>query len=402
MTSKNTNTSEPSLEDAINQLFLRFLVGKKKIDQEGEYSDGLLEEELDDRPLAVLPQDRNGRTQRILLDVEKQRVKRVEADKRLKNKRNALLMRYFQQSLLKVINEKLENSDNVINDQLQLRESTVELLKKLLAGEPRYSVLASLLELNIGTRNRLLFLVNSDNFMSALGRDSRYVRDIQSAIGLIGTDVLRYVVPALLFKYRINAYSHHNALFAKKLWRYELTLGQACIALMQEANYRRPYEGMLLSAMVNFAYVAGYQQYLTSFEVVRSACLNKARDKGEKAQHDFFYEIQSDSASLQALLVSQSSLKLSLSIATNIFKQDFPHLVNALKEEVEQLPFDDRSTVGKILFSAVRFAKYDQLRASRLFKPQWLEDYLRGSQIDETTYKNLLRQELFRFKPIWP
>lgn len=402
MTSKTNVATELSLVESIHKLFLRFLVGKNEIYKEEEYNDGLLENEPDDDPRVLPPQDKNGWNQRILLDVEKQRVERVEADNRLKNKRNALLMRYFQQSLLTVVNEKLENSSNVINDQLQLRESTVELLTKLLAGEPRYSVLASLLELNIGTRNRLLFLVSSDNFMSALGRDPRNVRDIQSAIGLIGTDVLRYLIPAILFKYRINAYSHHNALFAKKLWRYEMTLGQTCIALMHEQSYRRPYEGMLLSAMVNFAYVASYQQYLSSFEVVRTACLDKARDRGEKERHDFFYEIQTDSASLQALLVSQSRLKLSLTLAEEIFSKEFPHLIQALREEVEQVPFTERTVVGKILFKAVRFAKYDQLRASRLFKAQWLDDYLQESEIDADTYKTLLRQELFRFKPLWP
>jgi len=396
-----TKKIELTLIDSINQLFLRFLVGKNKIYQEDDYNDGLSEIEEGQENVLLSSENKNGWNQRILLDVEKQRVKREEADKRLKDKRNALLTSYFQQSLLKVINKKLENSDNVINEQLQLRENSIELLNRLLAGEPRYSVLASLLELNINTRKRLLFLVRSDSFMATLGRDPRDVRDIQSAIGLIGTDVLRFLVPAILFKYRINAYSHHNSLFAKKLWRYELTLGQTCCALMRESSYRRPYEGMLLSAMINFAYVASYQQYLTSFEAVRGACLDLAREKGDKNRHDFFYNMQSDSTSLQALLVSQSNLKLSLSLSEELFSKRFPHLVNALKEEVELLPFAQRSQVGKILFKAVRFAKYDQLRASRLFKREWLDNYLQDSQISLSTYKNLLRQELFRFKPLW-
>ncbi|WP_028864732.1 HDOD domain-containing protein [Psychromonas aquimarina] len=402
MTSKTIASSEPSIIESIDQLFLRFIVGKNKIYKEEEYNDGLSEAEQDDKELGLpAAEEKSGWNQRILLEVEKDRVKRVEADKRLKDKRNALLMRYFQQSLLKVVNDKLENSESVISDQLQLRENTVELLKKLLAGEPRYSVLASLLELNPGTRNRLLSLVSSEDFMKALGRDPRNVRDIQTAIGMIGTDVLRFLVPAILFKYRINAYSHHNTLFAKKLWRYEMTLGQTCTALMHDINYRRPYEGMLLSAMVNFAYVASYQQYLSSFEVVRTACLDQAREKGEKNRHDFFYDIKTDSASLQALLVSQADLKLSLALSEKLFQKSFPHLVNALKEEVEGLAYEERTTVGKILFKAVRFAKYDQLRSSRLFKPEWQDDYLADSYIEQDVFKNLLRQELFRFKPTW-
>mgnify|MGYP003625146868 CR=1 FL=1 len=393
---------ELTLMQSVDKLFLRFLVGKNKIYKEEEYNDGLAGAELEEKETESSSESsQDGWNKRILLDVEKERVMKVKADKRITDKRNALLTRYFQQSLLKMVNTKLENSDSVILEQLQLRDSTTELLKKLLAGEPRYSVLASLLNSNTGTRNRLLSLVDSEDFMLMLGRTPRKVRDIQSAIGLIGTDILRYLVPAILFKYRINAYSHHNALFARKLWRYEMTLGQTCTALMQEDNYRRPYEGMLLSAMVNFAYVASYQQYLSSFEVVRNAYLDQAREKGEKNRHDFFYDIQTDAASLQALLVSQSSLKLSLVLSERLFSKSFPHLVNALKEEVDVIPFNERSKMGQTLFKAVRFAKFDQLRAARLFKAEWLEKYLEASHIEVATYKSLLRQELFRFKPSW-
>ncbi|WP_022943131.1 HDOD domain-containing protein [Psychromonas hadalis] len=402
MTTKPAGLLESSLMESVDKLFMRFLVGKNKIYKEEEYNDGLSETELDDKERGLADaQAQDGWNQRILLDVEKERVNREKAEQCIKDKRNALLMRYFQQSLLKVVNEKLENSETIILEQLQLRESTIELLNKLLAGEPRYSVLASLLDKNINTRHRLLSLVRSESFMSELGRSSRDVRDIQAAIGLIGTDVLRYLVPAILFKYQINTYSQHNVLFAKKLWRYEMTLGQTCTALMVAEGYRRPYEGMLLSAMVNFAYVASYQQYLSSFEVVRTACLDQAREKGEKNHHDFFYDIQTDAASLQALLVSQSSLKLSLNLSEILFDRSFPHLVNALKEEVENIPFEERGKIGQVLFKAVRFAKFDQLRASRLFKAQWLDEYLEKSHIDSVSYKNLLRQELFRFKPTW-
>lgn len=399
MTTKSTTLPELPLMESIDKLFLRFLVGNNKIDKEEEYNDGLSEEELDADTDGITKQD--GWNQRILLDVEKERVEREKSEQCIKDKRNALLMRYFQQSLLKVVNEKLENTETIILEQLQLRESTIELLKKLLAGEPRYSVLASLLDQNINTRRRLLLLVRSESFMSELGRSPREVGDIQAAIGLIGTNVLRYLVPAILFKYQIKTYSQHNVLFAQKLWRYEMTLGQTCTALMISEGYRRPYEGMLLSAMVNFSYVASYQQYLSSFEVVRTACLDKARERGEKHRHDFFYGIQTDAASLQALLISQSSLILSLNLSKRLFGQSFPHLVNALQEEVEGIPFEERGKIGQILFKAVRFAKFDQLRASRLFKAQWLDEYLKKSHIDPVVYKNLLRQDLFRFKPTW-
>ena len=321
--------------------------------------------------------------------------------KKAENKRNAILTRYFQQMLLSTIEEKLNDTESVLSEQLQMRDNSIELLILLLAKEPRYSVLAGLLDLNPSTRNHIIGLVSSDDFMGLLGREKRLVNDVQTAVGMIGTDVLRYLVPALLFKYRINAFNQHNRLFARKLWRYQLTLGQTCTALMQEVGHRRPYEGLLLSAMLNFAYTASYQQYLESFENVRSRCIAEAREKGEKLKHDFFYEITSDSASLQALLMSKSDLKLSVTLGSKIFQKDFPHLLNALNEEVENVDFESRSKLGKVLFQAIHFAKYEQLRSARLFKREWLAEYLSIANIEPKVFKNLSRQELYRFKPNW-
>ena len=390
------NQSPESSTD-VKKLFLRFLVGKHQIYKEGDYDDGLNAEESDDETI----ESGSGWNQRILLDVEKERKIRVLAEKKLQNKRNAVFTRYFQQLLLSTINEKLNDTDYVLSEQLQLRGNSVELLILLLVKDPRYSILAGLLDANPSTRNHIINLVGSQDFMALLGREKRLVNDAQTAIGMIGTDVLRYLIPALIFKFRINATNQHDRLFSRKLWRYQLTLGQACTSLMKEIGYRRPYEGMMLSAMLNFGYTATYQQYLQSFEIVRSRCLLEAHEKGEKVKHDFLYGISSDAASLQALLISKSDLKMSVKLADKAFQKDFPHLLNALNEEADNVEFESRSKVGKILYQAIHFAKYEQLRSARLFKREWLEEYLNIAKIDIDMFKLLSRQELYRFKPIW-
>ena len=387
--------SEPSTD--IKTLFLHFLVGKNRIYKEDDYDDGLNAKESDDKTT----DSNSGWNHRILLDVEKGREIRVREEKKLQNKRNAAFTRYFQQLLLSTINEKLNDTDGVLSEQLQLRGNSIELLILLLVKEPRYSKLAGLLDTTPSTRNHVISLVGSQDFMVLLGREKRLVTDAQTAIGMIGTDVLRYLIPALIFKFRINAFNQHDKLFAGKLWRYQLTLAQTCTSLMKEIGYRRPYEGMMLSAMLNFAYTATYQQYLQSFESVRSRCLSEAHEKGEKVKHDFFYDISSDTASLQALLMSKSDLKMSVKLANKAFQKDFPHLLNALNEEVDNIEFESRSKVGKILFQAIHFAKYEQLRSARLFKREWLEEYLNLAKIDIDMFKLLSRQELYRFKPIW-
>ncbi|TEW44479.1 hypothetical protein [Psychromonas algicola] len=393
----SNDTATINLSD-INKLFLHYLVGKTQISKDEDFNDGLHQQENNEEA----PNKKgDGWNQRILLAVEKERVERELKEKQLEKKRNALLTRYFQQLLLSTINDKLQDTPTVLSEQLQMRESSIDLLIELIAKEPSYSSLAELLDLNPSTRNHIINLVANDDFMALLGKEKYILQDARAAIGRIGTDVLRYLIPSLIFKYRINTFNQHNRFFAKKLWRYQLTLGQACTSLMKECGYRKPFEGQLLSAMCNFAYAASFQQYLESFESVRINCIAEAREKGEKVKHDFFFDIKSDPASLQALLIAKSDLKMSVLLSKQAFPKKFIHLLNALKEEVDGIAFEDRSKIGKILFQAIHFAKYDQLRASRLFKQEWLDDYLTFANIDQETFRNLSRQELFRFKPDW-
>jgi len=382
----------------IDHLFLHYLVGKTQISKEADFNDGLHQQESPDES----PKSKgDGWNQRILLGVEKERLERELKEKKREQKRNALLTRYFQQLLLSTIQEKLDDTATVLSEQLQMRDSSIDLLIELLVKDPRYSSLAELLDLNPSTRNHIINLVANDDFMALLGKEKYVVNDARAAIGILGTETLRNLIPSLIFKYRINTFNQHNRFFAKKLWRYQLTLAQTCTSLMQQCGYQKPFEGQLLSAMCNFAFAASFQQYLTSFEEVRISCIAEAREKGEKSKHDFFFDIKSDPASLQALLIAKSDLKMSLLLTQQAFPKRFIHLVNALKEEVDHVAFEQRSKIGKILFQAVHFAKYDQLRASRLFKPEWLEEYLETANINPETFKILTRQELFRFKPDW-
>ena len=404
MSTAMTHSKETSLLTSVDKVFLRFLVGKWQLSEDDRAHDHVLDAGGKNANSDVDTNEdieRNGRQERTLLEVEKKGAKRKELEQLHDEQRQALLIRYFQQLLLKVVNKKLEDPEKLIIDHLQLHKSNVELINILLKYEPRYSVLSHLLGFNVHIRERLLELVGSDLFMAELGRSPRKVRDVRAAMGLIGLDVLRYLIPSLFFKSCISPYRGENDIFSKKLWRYELTLGQTCTALMLAENYSRPHEGMLLSAMLNFAYVASYQQYLVSFEGVRLACLEQARQKDNKYQHDFFYQMLHDPASLQALLLSQSTLDLSYQLAEKVFGSSFPHLVNAVKEEIDDLEFSRRSKIGKILFKSIRFSKYDQLRSARLFKASWLSDYLKKSEINSKTYRYLVRKELFRFKATW-
>lgn len=399
------------LPDSLTQmdiLFLRFLVGRSKIYQDKDYNDGLTRQndnEQKEKEKEKEEEKETGWNQRILLGVEKERKIQALEEQQQQKQHDARLTSYFQKMLLATINKKLKNTEAIVNENVQITPQNVELLISLIAKEPRYSVLAEEIKLDSYIRNQLMSLVADQAFMASLGSEKRIVNDLQIAIGMIGTNALRYLVPALMFKQRTNRIRLHypeHQLFAQKLWRYQLTLGQACTALMLKEGYRRPYEGHLLAAMLNLAYTASFNQYVSSFESVRVHCLAEAREKNIDSSYQFFQYFKPDLASFQSLFISKSDLKMSITLATTIFPQHFQHLLLALTEEVEGVDFELRSVLGKIIFQAVHFAKYEQLRVARIFKKEWLNDYLETAHMDVGTFNSLYRQDLSLFKSNWP
>jgi hypothetical protein len=392
----------PDYFTKVDILFVRYLLGKSNLHQDKDYNDGLGADNRDERNVDEAQE--TGWNQRILLSVEKEKKIQVLEERQAQQRQNALLTSYFQKILLSTIKEKLKDTKKIINDNLQMQSQQVDLLITLVAREPRYSLLAEQLKADSYIRNHLMSLVASQDFMTSLGRNKRIVDDLQIAVGMMGTHALRYVVPALMFKQRISGLKVHNQiylLFVKKLWRYQLTLGQACTVLMQEAGYRRPYEGHILAAMLNFAYTASFNQYSASFEQVRHQCIAESREKDLKKNYLFYQDFKPDLASFQSLMIGKSDLRMSLTLATEIFPKDFKHLLLALKEQVDNVDFEARSLLGKIVYQATCFARYEQLRVVRIFKREWLDDYLTSSHLSVDAFKNLSQQDLFRFKPNW-
>ncbi len=377
----------------VNKKFQQFLVGKGYTLVDDDFMDGLQLEQLEQEE--ANEHNPSGWTDRILLDVEKARVEREEAEKRKREKDLTLASSYFRKRFVSNVVTNLADTNGTLKQILRIFPSTVDLLAILALPYPRLSVIASMLDQNPEIRKRILYLVGSSNFMEQLERKPREVKDTQAAIGLIGTEILKYIVPAMIFKYRIKMSNDIAPLLGKKLWRHIFTTGMAVSYLLEKDGYKRPSEGLVLAALVHLGDIACFHQFLRSFDDTMTDCLNEARKNGDKVFHDLLFDVQPDMRVLEKLL-DEKAPTLSLELAEQGFYDSMPQLVTALEEEVRDKDYAKRSLIGKALYRGIRFSRFEQLRAAKIFYKDELSPYLKYAQLDMDLFREMHKAGLHR------
>ncbi|MFO6425130.1 HDOD domain-containing protein [Motilimonas sp. KMU-193] len=382
-----------SLTQRIHARFDHFLVGKNYVLGDEDFDDGLELELLEQQEDKEVKE--SGWSKRILLDVEKARVEKEEAAKRQRAKALQVAASYFNKRHINDMLAQLSEPDRVMTHLLRMPPSTTELLLSLTLPFPRLSAIGAMLEQNPEVKRRLLYLVGSDSFMELLGRKPRAVKDAQAAVGLLGVEILKQIVPAMVFKYRIKM---HNAVIpglGKKLWRHILTTGLATSYLLEQQGYKRPAEGMMLGGLLFLGHMSCLHQFLRSFDETMVDCLNEARQKGDKKFHDLLFDVEADPRILEKFL-QERALEIGLSLAKQGFQEGAPQLITALQEEVDDLNYDVRSTLGKALFSGLRFSIFEQLRAAKSFSQEELTPWREYAKISPQMFKDMHNKALHR------
>lgn len=382
-----------TLAQRIHTRFDHFLVGKNYVLGDEDFNDGLELELLEQEEDKEVKE--SGWSQRILLDVEKARVEKEQAAKRQRAKALQVAASYFNKRHINDMLGQLSEPERVMAHLLRMPSSTTDLLLSLTLPFPRLSAIGAMLEQNPEVKRRLLYLVGSDSFMELLGRKPRAVKDAQAAVGLLGVEILKQIVPAMVFKYRIKM---HNAVIpglGKKLWRHILTTGLATSYLLEQQGYKRPAEGMMLGGLLFLGHMACLHQFLRSFDETMVDCLNEARQKGDKKFHDLLFDVEADPRILEKFL-QERALEIGLALAKQGFQEGAPQLITALQEEVDDLSYDVRSTLGKALFSGLRFSIFEQLRAAKSFSQEELTPWREYTRIAPAMFKEMHNKALHR------
>ncbi len=361
--------------------------------QQEDLADGLVDLELfHQRTEADSPQ----RPERILLDVEKARVARKAAEDKAKEKLKQQAEELIAAKLPAHIQSATLNKPNAAFELAGISEIFTDLLHLLTQPTVSLSRIMPLINAQPMLASALIEMVNQRAFLNMLGRSgSNPIKDVQTALGYIGIDLLTIVLPVLMFKivYKRRA-ANDFPLYIDKLWSHAITCALSSEYLLQQQGYKRPAHGVYAGLMLNIGHLAVYVQYERSFEHVRQELLSDLRKNNFVDLYQAMLQVERAPQALVDVITQHAVELVAQGMLLSPAWKELAPITEAIREHAEQVPAAERSEVGKALAQAEAYSMFEMLRRAKLFSKQNLVPFFAEVDLDKEALKPMLATNL--------
>lgn len=351
------------------------------------------------KDIALSASDRK-ENQRLLLDVEVQgalaREQKKQAEVELVNKASRILTkRVFEHAT-----KSLENTDHVYVNVLRLPTHMGDLLDTLLTPNSSYKQLASVISSNHGLGEKLIEMVANTQFCRQIGREPRKIQDVQTAVGYVGMEGLRLILPILLIKSRLRFRCEHFPLLATKLWQHVLiTSNGARYLIKDERNDGSPELNALLAGILRFlGPMAVYQQFSQSFEESRTQLLTELRELNNRPLYNAMLQATTNPSIMTKLMVEQAD-KTTIALLDKFKSERFKGLKARLSVALTKASPNEQDKWSMAIQQAELFSQYELLTKSKCFPNEKLIKALMYSRfISEARREDMSRENLRQLK----
>ncbi|WP_337588548.1 HDOD domain-containing protein [Vibrio mexicanus] len=238
-----------------------------------------------------------------------------------------------------------------------------------------FSKLNTLITLDTQLRANIVELANNPKFCSRLGKTARNVTDCKVAIGQVGLDNLRLLIPVLMAKALLKWDDKQTKTIAPKLWQHTILTANVTRLRLVESKVKEPDEGIaigILRTLYQFGVVNHFSQL---FEDALVEKMQQYRAEHRREEYYACAEVQPTFSVLPNVLVKLEH-KLTEKLVEHIeWSGTNLHLKNALIEDIEKQPVLERTPHGVALAQARAYSIFDCLDRSNVFvekhKPFW-------------------------------
>ncbi|NLS12565.1 HDOD domain-containing protein [Vibrio sp. SM6] len=321
--------------------------------------------------------ERINRNQRILLECEGARVR----EKILQQESHQHTLKHVVRDVTKLAQQ------NLIK---KLRHEPLE--KNLISSLPQFSQLADVAYSSSTSFNQLNQLVTNDPHLGAslvdvasnrvfskrLGRKTRVVDGPKMALGQLGIDRLRILLPLLMArpipKWRDKRIRH----IASKMWHHMVVTANVTRMRLAEVNAKEPNVGILIGVLRTFGQYIVLNHYCAAFEDALIETMLRYRKENRQ---ECYYACPDVSVNLAGLpsLIKQLEAPVSQRLLAAIEWQDSTKYIRtAVQEDISAIDIWQRSHFGAALAQGRAFSIFDGLHSSRAFnekhKPYWFSN----------------------------
>ncbi|MCU4674265.1 HDOD domain-containing protein [Catenovulum sp. 2E275] len=338
--------------------------------------------------------------QRQLLDIEQQaKSERIDKAKH-KQANQAQQSIELNKKVSEMVLTQLDDMDLIYQDVLQIQDAVPAILDILTVRaasigrvEPLVSSMPWLTQDMIKFVNLPIYRKQED------GKKPIRVDRCKTALGYIGIDNLKLVVPSFALRKWLPHSTEPFRLMKRKLWESALGTGIACRRLAQ-LNDQDPSIAFALGVFHDLGKSAIVRLYLRTFDLEWKQQLKAARDMRKKDLHDALVDLEPKPETLRDLLLTHSApLSLKLLEKFNLKRLNLAQplaIYLSGKPDHSDSYARANSEMAEILKKGICYARYKVLQRHGLIAKHEAKIFFKENKLTATEIKELTKLSLIR------
>lgn len=345
-------------------------------------------------------EERKSENQRVLLDIEKEGVLKRE---KLKQQQADYIMeaqKSITSQCISLMKERLADQEKVFKSLIGITDSATHLFNIIHSRASTLSRIASIIDNDFPSLSKqIIATVNSADFLRAVGRDYKNIRDTQSALGFIGYDALKIIIPLMYFKSRIRFSNEYSPLMANKYWSYSLSIANTCLYLGKKKGIKNPESLMIAGLIREVGILAVYHQFESCWDDAKQIVMKKLRDSSSKRDKEVYFSCGETKPNGKVIVdsVLKFSDQISLDTVDSLDWGMLIHIKKVLKEDVQNISLKKRTDAGVVLAQSRISARFNLLREQRLLKNSEIKPILKLFAMTSEDMMNIIKMRMAKF-----
>lgn len=376
----------------INRRFYKFLVSRNFALSDDELVDGLYEDKSN---ISTKEDDKNTCLGRTLLDIEVKAHEKREKKKKQSKELVVKVGKVLEPHYLKDIQRKLDNIDYVCSELISFPAHIFDILETAYSPSVTIKKITAVIPDGGTISRRILQAVNSKGLRKSIGRhgDSRKIDSINGAIGYLGIDGFKALLPFLVFKNVLKPFHQVFKGMLDKIWKHCVCSAVCTNYLLRLRDSKNSFTGYLSSFMSCIGIIAVFHQFYSSFKDVKIAKLEEMAIKKKFNIYDaIFSSDPSEKVMFMSLIKYADVLPEKIMERMNI--QAFPEVKNTLRDNGVACKISERSDLSKATKQGIEYSKFELLRRSKFFKKDHFLQFLDAVDLTRQEVEDLVSQDL--------
>lgn len=373
---------------AINERFNKWLVSFKFLLDQEEIDDIFSGQSEACDSIIVCESQRVSTYQRLLLDVEKNSVIKKQTELAIKQKLNNEVVKQIVAEHKQIMTDFIQGKE--IDALIKIPHGFGDFVSFAYSESITITKLYEVVYSNSTLNEAILSLANNPSFCESIGKPVKNIRDTKTAIGFIGVDKCKILIPILMFKPLLKWTDTNTKLISPKIWQHMILTANATKARLAESGYKNPEEGIAIGLIRNIGHFIINNYFSLTFERTMEKMMTKYREKGLMEEYYACADISPKLSFLPEML-GELSNKLSLEIIHKIDWSNKIHLKNALIEDIEDKPVLERSLHGAALMQGRTYSVFNLMSKSKAFVDAHKTPYFAHCLLSKDAQKSISR-----------